>query len=141
MADDESDESPRIAPPAEVAARLGVGRVARHVLLCGGPSCCDSAAGARTWGTIKRELARHGLGGYEQPGPAVLRTKCDCLRICARGPIVVVYPEGVWYEHVDEAAARRIIEEHVLGGRIVEELAFAVDPLAGGCIRRCGDEG
>jgi (2Fe-2S) ferredoxin len=52
--------------------------------------------------------------------------------MCADGPIVVVYPEGAWYQNVDPAAVERIVREHVVGGRVVEDLCFARNPLPGG---------
>ena len=122
------------AKPAQVAPLFGIGRLVRHILVCTGPSCCDPDDGARTWGHFKRRLASLGLTGHKDDGPAVYRTRCDCLRMCADGPIVVVYPEGAWYQNVDSIAAERIVREHVVGGRVVEDLCFALNPLPGGIV-------
>ena len=55
------------------------------------------------------------------------RIKCtlaDCLGVCQGGPIVVVYPDGIWYHGVDEQAMERIYREHLIGGRPVDALVF-----------------
>ena len=113
--------------PAEVmAARFGVGRLARHLFVCVGPDCVDPAEGQKTWEYLKRRLKELNLAGAEGP---VYRTKCQCLRMCTRGPIAVVYPEGAWYRDVSPDNAERIIREHLVGGRVVEELCFARNAL------------
>lgn len=59
----------------------------------------------------------------------VLRSKVDCLRICEQGAIAVVYPEGTWYAGLDTDKIDRIIEEHLVGGRPVDELSFTTGDL------------
>ena len=73
-------------------------------------------------------VSRAGSGLTGPNGPAY-RTKVKCLRICTQGPVALVYPEGAWYRHVTPENAERIIQEHVIGGRVVDELCFARNPL------------
>ena len=124
MADDAAPV--RRTPPAELAPRLGIGRLTHHVLLCDGPSCCEEREGHLAWGQLKRDASRVNATLVDRQ---VFVTRCDCLKLCDRGPIVVVYPDGVWYERAGADVIRRLIEEHVLGGKPVADHTFAVDAL------------
>lgn len=99
-----------------------------HVFVCTGKSCA-AAGSAEVKEAFTRELLRRGMlfgkaSKGKNPQGSVVLTDCASVGFCAVGAAVLVYPEGVWYAQVRASDVPEIVEEHIVGGRVVERLAL-----------------
>jgi predicted RND superfamily exporter protein/(2Fe-2S) ferredoxin len=94
--------------------------VPRRLLVCrSGP--CNAAGAAGLWKHLSDEHERMNLAAT---APALMFTRSSCLGPCKLAPVVQVYPEGIYYCAVDTLALDRVLDEHLLGGQVVDELAY-----------------
>src|SRR5687767_5084843 len=116
-------------PPVEIATAAGeytamqamMEPYRRHVLVCTGGYCSPNRGGRELYALLPELLEREGL----LFGPdRVKRGETPCLGVCAGGPIVVVYPEGVWYAAVTPGLLERIVVEHLRDGKVLEDAVF-----------------
>ena len=90
----------------------------RHVFVCTGPRCAPDTS-PEIYQTLKAKLKELNVDQK-----SVRRAQVQCFGICQGGPILLVYPEGIWYHHVTQEKLARIIDEHILGGKPIREWAF-----------------
>jgi (2Fe-2S) ferredoxin len=118
---------------SKIVQTLGMQKIQRHLFICATPSiarCCSHINGQESWDYLKKRLKELKLDQpMDEDSPCVFRTKADCLRVCQSGPILVVYPDGVWYHSVTVDVVEKIIQEHLLNNQIVNDYVFLIQPL------------
>ena len=110
---------------------LGLANIQRHFFICADQTtdkCCDRAASLTAWTYLKKRLKELQLD-HPTGEICIFRTKANCLRVCQQGPIVVIYPDGVWYHSAHPPVIERILQEHILGNQIVSDYLFLDHPL------------
>lgn len=93
-----------------------------HVFVCTSGKTCPTQASKDVHETLKKGVAERGLKGI------VRINHSGCMSQCGHGPMVVVYPEDVWYCAVDVAGAARILDEHLVGGKPVAAYRYVAPP-------------
>jgi (2Fe-2S) ferredoxin len=106
----------------------------RHVFVCTAGDWCPAVDGdgVGVHAALKRSAALHGLARQ------VRINQSGCMSQCGHGPMVVVYPDGVWYAGVQPSDADEIVEEHLVHGRPVERLRY--EPATPGANKLPRDE-
>ena len=99
-----------------------MGQYEHHVFVCTTGKTCAAAGSCNVYDGLKNAVKETGLKGR------VRINQAGCMNQCGHGPMVVVYPEDVWYGGVDEDGAQRIMEEHLIGGTPVKALRYIAPP-------------
>ena len=95
----------------------------KHVFICtnqreAGEQCCNTVGGSDAFA-----YAKDRIGALKKNGVGAVRiNKAGCLGRCDQGPVMVVYPEETWYNFVDNDDVEEIIQQHLIGGEVVDRL-------------------
>lgn len=90
----------------------------KHVFVCVSGKTCPEQGGVEVCDVLRKEIAERGLKGQ------IRINKAGCFNQCGNGPMIVVYPESVWYAHVTPADCREIVESHLINDKPVERLLY-----------------
>ena len=115
----------------DIVNSLALNNIEKHLFLCADqtiPKCCSKEASLESWNYLKKRLKELGLDNpNHKVNPYIFRTKANCLRICKSGPILLVYPDKIWYRNATPEVIEKIITEHILNNRIVEEYRISIN--------------
>ena len=111
-----------------------MGQYRHHVFVCTGGKTCPLDGGLEVHAILKKRAAELGMKDL------VRVNHSGCMNQCGHGPMVVVYPDDVWYSHVDEIGAERIVSEHLAQGKVVQEYLY-IAPPGDNKIKTVGDTG
>ena len=106
--------------------------ISHHLLLCATPTsaaCCKKIQGKDSWSKLKELIKKLELDKHNRPEGIVLRSKVDCLRVCNGGPILLVWPDGIWYGGVSSERIEAIIYQHILKGVPIKKWIIKYTPL------------
>jgi len=90
-------------------------------MICVRGQCADSGLGRQLEKHLLHLIEQHGLDDANHPDHVSCRVT-NCLAVCANGPVMIIHPEAIKYQHVDKAALEQIFESHILKGQPVEAL-------------------
>jgi (2Fe-2S) ferredoxin len=99
-----------------------MGQYRYHIFVCTHGKTCPTQGSENVHKVLKRGIKDAGLKGIVRVNHA------GCMNQCGHGPMVVVYPEDTWYAGVDEGGAQRIIDEHIVAGKVVERYRYTAPP-------------
>ncbi len=108
-------------------------KISHHLLLCATPkkpSCCNPNEGLKSWERLKNILKELKLESPHRPEGIVLRSKVDCLRICQEGPILLIWPDGIWYHNISPERIDVIVKNHIIKGNPIKKWVLKETPLA-----------
>jgi (2Fe-2S) ferredoxin len=133
--DSSTDRTDELGSMSIAVKALGIDCITRHIFLCADaskPKCVDRAASLESWDYLKRRLQELQLDRPQvERQNCIFRTKANCLRLCQKGPIMVIYPDGVWYHSVSPMVVEEIIQQHLLCNKIVSQYVLSNQPLLG----------
>ena len=125
MSGDRTAAPESLEAPARAVEKPKIGAYRRHLLVCTGPRCTEDNASQDLFDSLGDKFK---AAGVNDGALRVKRSRVNCFAACKGGPVMCVQPDGVWYYDVTPANMDRIIAQHFVGGRVVEDLVFHRGP-------------